>query len=335
MSETPSEDEDRRAIDRLVLLAGVAQRSAGAKRRTEASPAARLSTPRTGPRLPRKKPHSEQEAARSGRSRARSTRSSDAPSSSADASEHDRGDADAPGARATKRRSAARSIAARYVGSACSARLGSDRCRPHLVRRHRPALERVVARRHVPVAERVERRLLDVAVPLDEPRAARMEPARARRVDRARDVTFEHDRLPRCGRARDSGSARPRGARPCTGASAPCRAASREAISTDLAEVHHHHAVGDVPDDVQVVRDEDVREPEVVLQVLEQVEDLRLDRDVERRDGLVADDQLRVDRERPRDADALALPARELVREAVVVLRVQADDLEQLLDAAS
>ena len=94
------------------------------------------------------------------------------------------------------------------------------------------------------------------------------------------------------------------------------------------------HAVGDVADDVEVVRDEDVGEPEVALQVLEQVEDLRLHRDVERRDRLVADDQLRVDGERARDADALALAAGELVREAVVVLRVEADDLEQLLDAA-
>ena len=86
-------------------------------------------------------------------------------------------------------------------------------------------------------------------------------------------------------------------------------------------------------DDVQVVRDEDVREVELVLEVLEQVEDLRLHGDVERRDGLVADDQLRVDRERARDADALALAAGELVREPVVVLRVEADDVEQLLDA--
>ena len=45
-----------------------------------------------------------------------------------------------------------------------------------------------------------------------------------------------------------------------------------------------------------------------------QVEDLRLDRDVERRDGLVGDDQLRIERERAGEADALALPARELVR---------------------
>jgi hypothetical protein len=56
------------------------------------------------------------------------------------------------------------------------------------------------------------------------------------------------------------------------------------------------------------VRDEHVREPEVVLEVLEQVQDLRLDRDVERGDGLVADDQLGVDREGACDADALALP---------------------------
>ena len=103
----------------------------------------------------------------------------------------------------------------------------------------------------------------------------------------------------------------------------------------DLAEVHDHHAVGDVPDDVQVVRDEDVRQPEVVLEVLEQVEDLRLHGDVERGHRLVADDQLRVHGERARDADALALAAGELVREAVVVLGVQPDDLEQLLDAPS
>ena len=101
-----------------------------------------------------------------------------------------------------------------------------------------------------------------------------------------------------------------------------------------MAEVHDQHAVGDVPDDVEVVRDEDVGEAEVALEVLEQVEDLRLHRHVERRDRLVADDQLRVDRERAGDADPLPLAAGELVREAVVVLGVEADDLEQLLDAA-
>ena len=101
----------------------------------------------------------------------------------------------------------------------------------------------------------------------------------------------------------------------------------------DLAEVHHGDAVGDVADDREVVRDEDVRQPEVALQRLEQVHDLRLDRDVERGHRLVEDDQLRVERERARDADALALAARELVREPVRVLRRQADGAQQLVDA--
>ena len=93
----------------------------------------------------------------------------------------------------------------------------------------------------------------------------------------------------------------------------------------DLAEVHDRHAVAHVAHDRQVVGDEDERQPEVALEVAQQVEDLRLDRDVERGDRLVGDDQLRLERERAGDADALALAARELVRVAVVVLGVEPD----------
>jgi hypothetical protein len=79
-------------------------------------------------------------------------------------------------------------------------------------------------------------------------------------------------------------------------------------------------AVGDVPDHGQVVGHEDVGELELVLDVLEQVHHLRLDRDVQRRHRLVADDQLRAQGDGRGDPDALALPAGELVRVAVVVL---------------
>ena len=48
----------------------------------------------------------------------------------------------------------------------------------------------------------------------------------------------------------------------------------------------------------------------------EEVEDLRLDRDVERADRLVGDQQLGLRREAARDRDALALAAAELAREA-------------------
>ena len=74
-------------------------------------------------------------------------------------------------------------------------------------------------------------------------------------------------------------------------------------------------------DDREVVRDEEIGQAELALQVAQQIEHLRLDRDVERGDRLVADDQLRVRRERAGDADALPLAAGELVRIAVDEVR--------------
>src|SRR5260221_2245621 len=71
-----------------------------------------------------------------------------------------------------------------------------DDCRlaqADLLRRHRPALERVVACSCVPVPEREERRLFDVAMARMEARAARMEPAAGRWVDRIRHVALEHE----------------------------------------------------------------------------------------------------------------------------------------------
>lgn len=103
----------------------------------------------------------------------------------------------------------------------------------------------------------------------------------------------------------------------------------------DLAEVHDGDAVGDVPYDAEVVGDEDVREPELVLEVGEEVEHLGLDGDVEGGDGFVGDDQSGAGREGSGDADALALPAGELVGVAVEVGGGQAHDLEELGDAVA
>ena len=80
------------------------------------------------------------------------------------------------------------------------------------------------------------------------------------------------------------------------------------------AEVEHGDAVGEVADDAEVVRDEEVGDAALRLQLDEQVEDRRLHRHVERRGRLVADDELRVAGERPRDRDALLEPAGKLRR---------------------
>ena len=98
----------------------------------------------------------------------------------------------------------------------------------------------------------------------------------------------------------------------------------------DLAEVHHRDAVGDVPHDGEVVRDEQVSEAELALQVLEQIDDLRLDGHIERGDGLVADDEGGVDGEGASDADALPLAAAELVGVARRHARVQPNEREDL-----
>ena len=56
---------------------------------------------------------------------------------------------------------------------------------------------------------------------------------------------------------------------------------------------------------------------------------------VERGHRLVADDHVGAQREGARDADALPLAAGELVRVAVHVVRVEADDLQELLHAGA
>ena len=100
----------------------------------------------------------------------------------------------------------------------------------------------------------------------------------------------------------------------------------------DLALRHDADPVGDLADDAEVVGDEQHRHAEARLHFGEELQDLRLDRDVERRRRLVGDEQVGLVRERHRDHDALALPARELVRIGVEAARcvAQADKVEHL-----
>src|SRR3546814_21188272 len=85
----------------------------------------------------------------------------------------------------------------------------------------------------------------------------------------------------------------------------------------DPSEIHHRDSVRDVPHDGNIVRDEQVSEPQLLLQVLQQVDDLSLHRHVESRNGLVADEIIRFQRERACNSDALTLTSRELVRKAL------------------
>ncbi len=101
----------------------------------------------------------------------------------------------------------------------------------------------------------------------------------------------------------------------------------------DFAEVHDHHAAADVLDHGEIVRNEQIGDAALLLEVAQQVDDLRLHGDVERADGFVADDEFGFHGEGAGDADALALAAAEFVGITPGVRGVQPDGLEQFGDA--
>jgi hypothetical protein len=98
----------------------------------------------------------------------------------------------------------------------------------------------------------------------------------------------------------------------------------------DAAEIHDGDTGGDVLDDRKIVADEHVGELELAAQVHEQVEDLRLNRDVEGGGWLVADHDLGPHHKGAGDGNALALAARQFARIAVGETGRQPDALQHL-----
>ena len=82
----------------------------------------------------------------------------------------------------------------------------------------------------------------------------------------------------------------------------------------DRPGIHHRHVVGHFRDHAHVVGDEQDRHAELSLQPAHQVEDLRLDGDVERGRRLVGDQQCRIADQRQGDHRPLAHAAGQLVR---------------------
>ena len=82
----------------------------------------------------------------------------------------------------------------------------------------------------------------------------------------------------------------------------------------DLARRHDADLVGHLADDRQIVGDQQQRHAKAIAQILQKLQDVRLDRHVERRRRLVGDQHVGLVGDRHRDHDPLALAARELVR---------------------
>ena len=98
------------------------------------------------------------------------------------------------------------------------------------------------------------------------------------------------------------------------------------------AAAHDHHVVAHLPDDREVVRDEQVRHAGRLPDVAQQVEDLRLDGDVQRGDRFVAGEHAWLAREGAGDGDALALPAGQCAGQRLRFTAAEAYLIEELRD---
>ena len=151
-------------------------------------------------------------------------------------------------------------------------------------------------------AERAQRRV-DLRAGLGGEHAARMEAAAVRQRER-RPAPSPRSPAAARGSPRSSGCCRAGPA--CRGAAGRRRSPSPERALDDPAGVHHRHLVGHLGDHAEIVRDQDDRHAGLLLQVAQQVEDLRLHGDVERGGRLVGDQQVGLAGQRHGDHHALA-----------------------------
>ena len=96
-----------------------------------------------------------------------------------------------------------------------------------------------------------------------------------------------------------------------------------------LAKIHHSHPVADMFHHAQIMRHKQIAQAKPVLQIKQEIDDLRLHRHIKGRDRFIRHNQRRVERQGPRDADALALSAGKGMWKAVHIGGGQADKIEQ------
>ncbi len=81
----------------------------------------------------------------------------------------------------------------------------------------------------------------------------------------------------------------------------------------NAAKIHHDDPIRDMFDHPQIMADEQIGQIKIASEILKQVDNLRLDRNIKRRDAFVTDQEFRLDRKGTGNSDALTLPARKLM----------------------
>src|SRR5688572_16379480 len=103
----------------------------------------------------------------------------------------------------------------------------------------------------------------------------------------------------------------------------------------NFAQVHDRYPVADMLDHPQVMRGKQVGQMHLLLQLLKQIDDLGLNRNIQSRYRLITDNKLGTDTQRPSDADALPLTPAELMRITVIMVLAQTDLTKQFDDPVS
>ena len=105
------------------------------------------------------------------------------------------------------------------------------------------------------------------------------------------------------------------------------------AVGNDAPGLQHDDAVGKAQRFQHVVRDHHRGQAQLVVQAPVVLGQAVARQRVERGERLVHENDVRPGRQRARDADALALAARQLVREARAIVGIEAHEAQQLVDA--
>src|SRR5699024_5245938 len=79
-----------------------------------------------------------------------------------------------------------------------------------------------------------------------------------------------------------------------------------------FAAAQHADGIGDLAYHRKIVRDEDIGQAQILLQLIQQADDLGLHRDIQSGDSLIQNHEFRFDDKRPGNRNALALASRKL-----------------------
>ena len=97
----------------------------------------------------------------------------------------------------------------------------------------------------------------------------------------------------------------------------------------NLSATQDHHFIANMLDDGKIVRNEQIGDPQLILQIFEQVNNLRLNTDIQSADRFIAYDESWFRRECARDPNPLPLATAEFVRISSQKLRFQANPLQE------